>query len=61
MAMAASLAGALATEVPITFVERVDGVSKMTKAIVFEALIQVTRWGLARRLRLNADKSHYVK
>jgi dolichol-phosphate mannosyltransferase len=61
MAMAASLAGALATEVPITFVERVDGVSKMTKAIVFEALIQVTRWGLARRLRPNADKLHYVK
>jgi len=61
MAMAASLAGALATEVPITFVERVDGVSKMTKAIVFEALIQVTLWGLARRLRLNADKLHYVK
>jgi dolichol-phosphate mannosyltransferase len=60
MAMAASLAGALATEVPITFVERVDGVSKMTKAIVFEALIQVTRWGLARRLRPNADKLHYV-
>ena len=61
MAMAASLAGALATEVPITFVERADGVSKMTKAIVLEALIQVTRWGLARRLRPNADKSHYVK
>ena len=61
MAMAADLAGAIATEVPITFVERVNGVSKMTKAIVFEALIQITRWGVVRRLRLNADKSHYVK
>ena len=61
MAMAAKLAGAVATEVPITFMERVDGVSKMTKAIVFEALLQVTRWGLARRLRPNADKLHYVK
>lgn len=61
MAMASKLAGAVATEVPITFVERVDGVSKMTKAIVIEALIQVTRWGLARRLRPNADKLHYVK
>ena len=61
MAMASKLAGAVATEVPITFVERVDGVSKMTKAIVIEALIQVTRWGLARKLRPNADKSHYVK
>jgi dolichol-phosphate mannosyltransferase len=61
MAMAADLAGAVATEVPITFVERINGVSKMTKAIVFEALIQITRWGLVRRLRPNADKLHYVK
>jgi dolichol-phosphate mannosyltransferase len=60
MAMAADLAGAVATEVPITFVERANGVSKMTKAIVVEALLQTTRWGLARRLRPNADKLHYV-
>jgi dolichol-phosphate mannosyltransferase len=61
MAMAADLAGAVATEVPITFIERIDGVSKMTKAIVIEALLQITRWGLSRRLRPNADKLHYVK
>jgi dolichol-phosphate mannosyltransferase len=61
MAMAADLAGAVATEVPITFVERANGVSKMSKAIVVEALTQTTRWGLARRLRPNADKLHYVK
>jgi dolichol-phosphate mannosyltransferase len=61
MAMAADLAGAVATEVPITFVERVNGVSKMTKAIVIEALIQITRWGVVRRVRPNADKLHYVK
>ena len=61
MAMAANLAGAVASEVPITFVERVDGVSKMTKAIVIEALFQITRWGLARRFGSNADKLHYVK
>jgi len=61
MAMAADLAGAVATEVPITFVERINGVSKMSKAIVVEALTQTTRWGLARRLRPNADKLHYVK
>ena len=60
MAMAADLAGAVATEVPITFIERIDGVSKMTKAIVIEALLQITRWGLSRRLRPNADKLHYV-
>jgi dolichol-phosphate mannosyltransferase len=61
MAMAADLAGAVATEVPITFVERINGVSKMSQAIVIEALLQTTRWGLARRLRPNADKLHYVK
>ena len=61
MAMAADLAGATATQVPITFVERINGVSKMSKAIVFEALTQTTRWGLMRRLRPNADKLHYVK
>jgi dolichol-phosphate mannosyltransferase len=61
MAMAADLAGAIATEVPITFVERINGVSKMTKAIVIEAIFQITRWGVRRRLRPNADKLHYVK
>ena len=61
MAMAADLAGATATQVPITFVERINGVSKMSKAIVVEALTQTTRWGLMRRLRPNADKLHYVK
>ena len=61
MAMAADLAGASKREVPITFVERVNGVSKMSKAIVVEALWQTTLWGLARTLRPNADKLHYVK
>ena len=61
MAMAADLAGANVAEVPITFVERRNGVSKMTKSIVIESLIQTTRWGLQRRLRPNADKLHYVK
>lgn len=35
-------------ERPITFVERVDGKSKMTLAIVLEALTKVTFWGLKR-------------
>jgi dolichol-phosphate mannosyltransferase len=61
MALAAHLAGATAKEVPITFVERINGVSKMSRAIVIEALIQTTRWGAKRRLRPNADKLHYVK
>ena len=61
MALAAHLAEAKATEVPITFVERINGVSKMSRAIVIEALIQTTRWGIKRRVRPNADKLHYVK
>jgi dolichol-phosphate mannosyltransferase len=61
MAMASDLAGASKVEVPITFVERINGVSKMSKAIVIEALWQTTLWGLSRTLKPNADKLHYVK
>jgi dolichol-phosphate mannosyltransferase len=35
-------------EIPIRFVERADGKSKMTLAIVLEALTKVTFWGLKR-------------
>ena len=38
-------------EVPIIFVERTHGASKMSKAIVREALWRVTRWGITGRLR----------
>lgn len=38
----------LVAEVPITFVERVNGKSKMTLAIVLEALTKVTYWGIKR-------------
>ena len=38
------------TEVPITFVERVHGESKMDGAIVREALVKVTEWGVRHRL-----------
>ncbi len=61
MAMASVLAGAKTFEVPITFVERANGVSKMSRAIVIEALWQTTLWGLSRHFRPNADKLHYVK
>ncbi|MFD0378892.1 polyprenol monophosphomannose synthase [Streptomyces sp. NPDC127112] len=37
-------------EVPITFVERELGDSKMSKDIVVEALWRVTQWGLGERL-----------
>jgi len=36
-------------EVPITFVERVHGTSKMSGSIVTEALWRVTSWGIASR------------
>jgi dolichol-phosphate mannosyltransferase len=38
------------TEVPITFVERTAGVSKMSGPIVRESLVRVSVWGLQRRL-----------
>ena len=37
-------------EVPITFVERELGTSKMSRSIVVEALWRVTVWGLTRRI-----------
>jgi dolichol-phosphate mannosyltransferase len=40
--------GASIQEVPITFVDRVAGESKMSSRIVFEALALVTWWGLGR-------------
>jgi len=42
-------AGLTVVEVPITFVEREVGVSKMGKDIVREALTSVTRWGIEHR------------
>jgi len=44
-------AGLTVTEVPITFVERERGASKMSRKIVLEALWRVTGWGIAARLR----------
>ncbi|OIQ93152.1 undecaprenyl-phosphate mannosyltransferase [mine drainage metagenome] len=38
--------GANVVEVPITFVEREAGESKMSRGIVVEALAKVTQWGL---------------
>ena len=52
MTRAAKKAGAKIIEVPITFRERESGVSKMSKAIVREAMTRVTVWGLKRFLHL---------
>jgi dolichol-phosphate mannosyltransferase len=43
--------GGRITEVPITFVDRAAGESKMSSTIVFEALGLVTWWGLGRAVR----------
>ncbi len=50
IAMRAHDAGLRITEVPITFIERTKGRSKMSKAIVFEALKKTTGWAITRRL-----------
>jgi dolichol-phosphate mannosyltransferase len=50
LALRAVRAGLTVTEVPITFVERAAGTSKMNKAIVREALLRVTAWGIERRI-----------
>jgi dolichol-phosphate mannosyltransferase len=53
--------GAVINEVPITFIEREQGESKMSKGIVSEAFWRVSLWGFQRLVRRNADKLHYVK
>jgi dolichol-phosphate mannosyltransferase len=40
--------GAFVVEVPITFIERELGTSKMSSAIVREALWLITTWGFRR-------------
>ena len=44
-------AGLRIVEVPITFVERERGASKMSRAIIGEAFLRVARWGVGARLR----------
>jgi dolichol-phosphate mannosyltransferase len=53
-------AGLKIVEIPITFVEREHGASKMSSSIMLEAFWRVAQWGTARRLRRfspNATKS----
>lgn len=42
-------AGLVVVEVPITFVEREQGESKMDQSIVRESLTRITEWGVQRR------------
>lgn len=50
MAWRSELAGAKVVEVPIVFIERTHGQSKMSMRIVIEALSLVTYWGMKTRL-----------
>jgi dolichol-phosphate mannosyltransferase len=51
LALRAGDAGLRIREVPITFVEREQGVSKMSGSIVLEAMRRVTVWGAERAAR----------
>lgn len=57
-------AGGRIVEVPVTFVEREEGVSKMSGAIVREAFTNVTVWGVQRawrRLRRQAREPQVLQ
>jgi dolichol-phosphate mannosyltransferase len=51
LAWRALKAGFRVVEVPITFIEREYGASKMSKRIVIEALLLTTLWGVAHRAK----------
>lgn len=48
MTWRAQRAGRRIVEIPITFVERTTGRSKMSRRIVLEALVRIAKWGLQR-------------
>jgi len=56
LARRAVRAGLCVVETPITFVEREKGDSKMTGAIVREALVRITAWGLVDRTRMLRER-----
>ena len=49
MVRRAAAARATVVEIPITFVDRVDGRSKLSRAIVLEAIVRVAWWGVCAR------------
>jgi dolichol-phosphate mannosyltransferase len=51
LAWRALKAGFRVVEVPITFIEREYGESKMSQKIVVEALVRTTMWGVAHRAK----------
>jgi dolichol-phosphate mannosyltransferase len=61
IAYRASRVGARIREVPICFVDRRAGKSKMSSDIMLEELTLVTRWGVARMARAAADRLDHVR
>jgi len=61
MTYAARRAGAKVLEVPIRFVDRVDGESKMSTYIVVEALGLVSLWALQRLVRSRRGQPEVVR
>jgi dolichol-phosphate mannosyltransferase len=51
LTMRVAQAGLKIVEVPITFVEREHGASKMSNSIILEAFWRVAQWGTAKRVR----------
>jgi dolichol-phosphate mannosyltransferase len=51
LTMRVAQAGLKIVEVPITFVEREHGASKMSNSIILEAFWRVAQWGVAKRVR----------
>ena len=51
------LAGLQVVEVPITFVERAEGDSKMSADITREAIVNVAKWGVTARAEVLRDKA----
>lgn len=48
-------------EIPITFVDRTQGKSKMSSRIIFEALLLVTGWAIRDRFRGLRNKARKIK
>jgi dolichol-phosphate mannosyltransferase len=57
LTLRAARAGKKIVEVPITFTERTHGNSKMSRAIVAEALWRVTVWGVTSRVGLGGKRA----
>ncbi|ROO88396.1 dolichol-phosphate mannosyltransferase [Actinocorallia herbida] len=49
LALRAHRAGLRVAEVPITFVDRVHGSSKMNSSVIAESMLRVTAWGIRSR------------